>query len=1280
IVHALTTLDTDRGGRPRRRIDRPLGARIAKAVEQAGIRERTSRRRFGDYRIVQLLDDVEADRDTGVAYQDFLVEHVNVKRVQRRLRLYPLEQNATGEQREVAARAAKREFEYLFPLDHPGVLAPREYLEHERGPCLLFDADPAAQRLDRWVASGRHERYDVSVRIEMVRALAEALAHAHRRGVYHRALSPSAVLVTEEGAGPERSGGPEPEAAEAAETTDAPLPAGRLRTTITNWHAGARVGTGDVTGSFTGTEHVEALSGGDAALYRAPEHLQPLADPARLDIFSLGCLACFLFTGAPPAATPGKLDEMLRTTGYVAAEAAGEAVDEALALFVADLTDKDPARRPESMDVVLARLDEIEEEWTAPDPAFDEPHVTAARRGATLAEGRFEVLGRLGMGSTAFALLVRDRHEDGRVAVLKVARMPDLNGRIESEAAALAQLRHPSIVQMFAGPLELDGHAALLLSYAGPKVEAGRNGPEEGDAADWEGRTLASRIGEPLGAELAERFGQDLLEALRHLEDMGVAHRDIKPENLGVAPHGDKDELHLVLFDFSLAGAPIDRVDAGTAGYLDPFLRRPERQRWDVAAERYAAAVVLYEMCTGSKPVYGDGTADPVLTDAPLTIDRALFEPSVADGLAGFFERALAPDAAERYGTADDMLWAWREAFRAASRPSSASGRPDEEAAEFSVPPGTTRTTPLAGLPLSNRAVNALERHDILTVGDLLETPLNRLSQMRGVGALTRRELVGAVAQLREAMAERGDVAADAPLTVAAELLVPRVARAEGVRADLIRRYLGLEGDTARWPGQPELAEAAGVSRARVSQVLASARGRWSKQPPITALRAWLADELAAVGDVASLAQLVDRLERSREHEASGDDADGEARHRAATALVRAALAVEADRTSPRWVRRVIDDTAVVVARHGDDGGDGNQLADYAVALAARTGELIETTALVPRGELVAALREIEPPEGARPLADAHLAELAGSLCRNAAVNSRLELYRRGLPAEDALRAARRAFVATTGITADDIAAKVRARFPEAEALPGRPRLDGLLGRAGLALRFDPGAGQYVPPAAPTPESSGQSLSRYGTATPGPPVTPVEVDEAAEFEARLTRAVDSGGLLVLVTDARHLDRAAAELAGRLPVTLVDVDEWLIAEVERLTAGGRPSWQLVVEADAAGPGSVPWQNLTRLLDRALAGFTDRLAATAGTVVLTRCGLLARYDRLDAVATWRDLLHRGGTPLQALWMLVATLGASDVPLLDGKAVPVLTRNEWTRIPADWLRNVHRAGVAR
>jgi hypothetical protein len=41
-----------------------------------------------------------------------------------------------------------------------------------------------------------------------------------------------------------------------------------------------------------------------------------------------------------------------------------------------------------------------------------------------------------------------------------------------------------------------------------------------------------------------------------------------------------------------------------------------------------------------------------------------------------------------------------------------------------------------------------------------------------------------------------------------------------------------------------------------------------------------------------------------------------------------------------------------------------------------------------------------------------------------------------------------------------------------------------------------------------------------------------------------------------------------------------------------------------------------------------------------------------------------------------------GAGDrptLPVMDGKAVPVITRGQWARIPEAWLRNAHRRGRA-
>jgi cytochrome P450 len=77
----------------------------------------------------------------------------------------------------------------------------------------------------------------------------------------------------------------------------------------------------------------------------------------------------------------------------------------------------------------------------------------------------------------------------------------------------------------------------------------------------------------------------------------------------------------------------------------------------------------------------------------------------------------------------------------------------------------------------------------------------------------------------------------------------------------------------------------------------------------------------------------------------------------------------------------------------------------------------------VPRGELLDALRQVARPAGAEPVPDAQLVELATGLSSRAAVNIRLELYRRGLPAVEALRQTRRALVTANELTPDELAA-----------------------------------------------------------------------------------------------------------------------------------------------------------------------------------------------------------------------------------------------------------------
>src|SRR5690606_21024112 len=119
--------------------------------------------------------------------------------------------------------------------------------------------------------------------------------------------------------------------------------------------------------------------------------------------------------------------------------------------------------------------------------------------------------------------------------------------------------------------------------------------------------TLGQRLRKEgrLHVDLLQRFGEDLLDVVNYLEEQGIPHRDIKPDNIAVGKVGRGDKLHLVLFDFSLSRTPPDNIRAGTNGYRDPLLPLRKPPRWDLHAERYSAAVTLYELATGALPKWG---------------------------------------------------------------------------------------------------------------------------------------------------------------------------------------------------------------------------------------------------------------------------------------------------------------------------------------------------------------------------------------------------------------------------------------------------------------------------------------------------------------------------------------------------------------------------------------------------------------------------------------------------------------------------------------------------
>jgi hypothetical protein len=80
-------------------------------------------------------------------------------------------------------------------------------------------------------------------------------------------------------------------------------------------------------------------------------------------------------------------------------------------------------------------------------------------------------------------------------------------------------------------------------------------------------------------------------------------------------------------------------------------------------------------------------------------------------------------------------------------------------------------------------------------------------------------------------------------------------------------------------------------------------------------------------------------------------------------------------------------------------------------------------------------------------------------------LSSRQEIYPRGMAPLQALRQSLGALSARRNCALRDMQDRVRGRYPEAAALPGRPELDRLLEEVGAPLSWDPsaagGAGAY---------------------------------------------------------------------------------------------------------------------------------------------------------------------------------------------------------------------------
>jgi len=1244
-------------------IDVRVAKALSRSMEQAGIRPSQKSRRVGDY----VLGDLLAD---GPGYQDRLAKHASFENVYCRVRQYMVAHADSEEERQRRKRAAAREFQIIQALNHPSILPALDYKEHELGPTLLFKyVDPQAIRFDQYLATYCH-KLTTDQRLIYLRQIADAIRYAHRRRIVHRALSPQSILVMKDEGGKrnvdEHTQQDDKRAAQSISSYDDPS---RIHIQIFNWQVGVRDNS-TVSGRVT---NVEDLVESQALVYMAPEALadQRLVTEAS-DIFSLGAIAYHLFAARPPANSPSELASILRDKRGLSLSSVVDGVKPKLEELIQWCTHPDVNTRVGSIEDFLSLLDDVEDELTATEEAFvDDP--LAAKRGDRL-DGGYIVDKELGQGATAKALLVS---KDDQQYVLKIALTDDDNGRLHDEAESLRKLQSEYIVAIH-DELQMAGRTVLVLQKAGDETLAG----------------LLRKEGVP-GLELLGRYGDDLLSAVASLERHGIVHRDIKPDNIGIRSL-TKQRNQLILFDFSLTGAPLENIRVGTPGYIDPFLANRKPLRWDLSAERYSAAVTLYEMASGHGvlPIWGDGKSDPAITDGELKIEPEKFDASVRDGLVKFFKTALHRDPPRRFDNADEMKWAWQQLFKDAEQQKVRTSTGIEVDLRISLDQVNPKT-PVASLGLSTRARNALERANILTVRDLLLTPIFQLHTMRGVGNQTRREITEFVAELRERFPNVKDDAgkskqeSDHPedLPASLENLDHRVLGTQNaktasdwqIRLALLKPTFSEPSGTTQstvvlWPSQTDVASALKTIPVRINQVLSADRKRWAKEASLNTLRSELNDEILRLGGVMTVVEAITFVLL---HRPPTDTLDTAKQQQMASSIARALVETETSMAEPRFqLRRIGGKTLIACSR---------DLAVYAERLGPVADSIAQADPLLPPLRVFQELFDVpqpSAPEGCQPFNNERLLRLAAAMSNIAAVSAKQELYPRGMAAERALRLGIGALTGLGlgdnegGFSISQIRSRVESRYPEAQPLPDRPELDALLEQVGLDVRWNEETTTYHRREVPATFTSGSSVPRRrttATSTRQVEVTP-DMASAREFEERLQRAYDEGGFLVLMVRPSRMRACEANLLRRFNLERVSFDSLLFDTLRSEARELDVAWQVVEQADGSETGHQDWKNLLHLVSMSQPKMEQDLLRREDHLLLVHPGLIARYDMMSLLETLRDRVgHDAKCP--GVWVLVPTDEQNDMPFLDDAEIPLISPGQRAKVSEAWIDNLHR-----
>jgi len=269
--------------------------------------------------------------------------------------------------------------------------------------------------------------------------------------------------------------------------------------------------------------------------------------------------------------------------------------------------------------------------------------------GKTLSK-RYVIEEMLGQGGMSAVYKATDPNLKRVVAVKMIhnhlSNNPDFVQRFEEEAAAVAQLRHHGIIQVFDFNRDDDIYYMVLEFVPGETIQDHLKRLNDAN------RRMSSLK--------AAEYMADVCDAVDYAHQRGMIHRDIKPANIMLTTNGS-----VILMDFGIAkivgGQRHTATGAvvGTAMYMSPEQIKGEQP--DRRTDIYSLGVTLYEMVSGHPPFQADSAMTLMMMhiNDPVPDPRKI-NPEVPEDLIAVINKALAKNPNDRYQTAGQMASALR--------------------------------------------------------------------------------------------------------------------------------------------------------------------------------------------------------------------------------------------------------------------------------------------------------------------------------------------------------------------------------------------------------------------------------------------------------------------------------------------------------------------------------------------------------------------------------------------------------------------------------------------